>query len=87
MPHANALLGAAWASLAIRRHQVISALAWVLFASISQAAGGGLKSFFLKAVDPLFRKPGAGTELPFRIRGHRSEPKFGLDVGKALSSR
>lgn len=55
-------------------------------ATISQAAGGGLKSFFLKAVDPLFRKPGAGTELPFRIRGHRSEPKFGLDVGKALST-
>ncbi len=54
-------------------------------ATISEAAGGGLKSFFLKAVDPLFRKPGAGAELPFRIRGHRSAPKFGLDVGKALN--
>jgi hypothetical protein len=56
-------------------------------ATISEAAGGGLKSFFLKAVDPFFRKPGAGTELPIRIRGHRSQPKFGLDVGKALTPR
>ncbi len=56
-------------------------------ATISEAAGGGLKGFFLKAVDPLFRKPGAGTELPIRVRGHRSEPKFGLDVGKALTPR
>ena len=56
-------------------------------ATISEAAGGGVKGFFLKAVDPLFRKPGAGTELPIRVRGHRSEPKFGLDVGKALTPR
>lgn len=56
-------------------------------ATISEAAGGGLKSFFLKAVDPFFRKPGAGTELPIRIRGSRSQPKFGLDVGKALTPR
>jgi len=56
-------------------------------ATISQAAGGGLKGFFLKAVDPIFRKPGAGAELPIRIRGNRGEPKFGLDVGKALTPR
>ena len=56
-------------------------------ATISEAAGGGVKGFFLKAVDPLFRKPGAGTELPIRVRGHRREPKFGLDVGKALTPR
>jgi hypothetical protein len=56
-------------------------------ATISEAAGGGLKSFFLKAVDPFFRKPGAGTVLPIRIRGHRSQPKFGLDVAKALTPR
>ena len=56
-------------------------------ATISEAAGGGVKGFFLKAVDPLFRKPGAGTELPIRVRGHRSEPKFGLDVGKALTPK
>ena len=56
-------------------------------ATISEAAGGGVKGFFLKAVDPLFRKPGAGAEIPIRIRGFRSEPKFGLDVGKALTAR
>jgi hypothetical protein len=56
-------------------------------ATISQAAGGGMKGMFLKVIDPIFRKPGAGTELPIRVRGHRSEPKFGLDVGKALTPR
>jgi hypothetical protein len=56
-------------------------------ATVSQLAGGGVKSFLLKAVDPFFRKPGAGTQLPIRIRGHRSQPKFGLDVGKALTPR
>jgi hypothetical protein len=56
-------------------------------ATISQAAGGGLKGFFLKAIDPIFRKPGAGAELPIRVRGTRSEPKFGLDVAKALSPK
>ncbi len=56
-------------------------------ATISQAAGGGLKSFFLKAVDPLFRKPGAGAVLPIRIRGSRDDPKFGLDVGRVFGRR
>lgn len=53
-------------------------------ATISQAAGGGLKSFFLKAVDPLFRKRGAGAVLPIRIRGSRDQPKVGLDVGRVF---
>ena len=56
-------------------------------ATISQAAGGGLKSFFLKAVDPLFRKQGAGAVLPIRIRGSRDDPKFGLDVGRVFGRR
>ena len=53
-------------------------------ATISQAAGGGIKSFFLKAVDPLFRRNGAGAVVPIRIRGTRDQPKFGLDVGRTL---
>lgn len=53
-------------------------------ATISQAAGGGLKSFFLKAVDPLFRRQGAGAVLPIRIRGSRDEPRIGLDVGRVF---
>jgi hypothetical protein len=56
-------------------------------ATLSQAAGGGLKSIFLKIVDPFFRKKDAGAVLPIRIRGTRSDPKFGLDVGKALTPR
>jgi hypothetical protein len=41
----------------------------------------GWKSLLLKAVDPFFHKNGAGTELPFKITGTRSEPHFGLDFG------
>ncbi|HZQ94437.1 MAG TPA: hypothetical protein VFA67_05460 [Candidatus Sulfotelmatobacter sp.] len=41
----------------------------------------GWKSLLLKPVDPFFHKNGAGTELPFKITGTRSEPHFGLDFG------
>ena len=53
-------------------------------ATISQAAGGGVKSVLLKVVDPLFRRDGAGAIVPIRIRGSRSDPKFGLDFGRAF---
>ena len=56
-------------------------------ATISEAAGGGIKSFFLKAVDPFFRKGNAGTVLPIKVRGTRSEPKFGLDIVKAITPK
>lgn len=56
-------------------------------ATVSQAAGGGVKSVLLKVVDPLFRRDGAGAVLPIRIRGSRNEPKFGLDFGRALKRR
>jgi hypothetical protein len=39
----------------------------------------GWKSILLKPVDPFFHKEGAGTEVPFKITGTRSEPHFGLD--------
>jgi AsmA-like protein len=51
-----------------------------LQAPLSQVAGGGVKGFFLKAVDPFFREPGAGTVLPIKITGTRKDPKFGLDM-------
>jgi hypothetical protein len=54
----------------------------VLDATISEAAGGGMKSFFLKAVDPFFKKNGAGTSLPIKITGNRKDPKFGLELFK-----
>jgi len=41
----------------------------------------GWKSILLKPVDPFFSKNGAGTELPFKVTGTRSEPHFGLDFG------
>lgn len=56
-------------------------------ATISQAAGGGITSVFLKVVDPFFKKKGAGTVLPIRVRGTRSDPKFGLDVVKTLTPK
>jgi hypothetical protein len=56
-------------------------------ATLSQAAGGGVKSIFLKAVDPFFKKGNAGAVLPIKVRGTRSEPKFGLDVVKALTPK
>ncbi len=53
-------------------------------ATISQAAGGGLKGLFLKAVDPIFRKKGAGALVPIKIGGTRDKPQLGLDVGKVF---
>jgi len=53
-------------------------------ATVSQAAGGGMKSVLLKIVDPLFRKKGAGAVIPIRISGTAEDPKFGLDVGKVF---
>ena len=41
----------------------------------------GWKSLLMKPVDPFFNKDGAGTELPVKISGTKSEPKFGLDFG------
>jgi AsmA-like C-terminal region len=41
----------------------------------------GWKSILLKPVDPFFNKNGAGTELPVKITGTKSEPHFGLDFG------
>jgi len=41
----------------------------------------GWKSVLLKPVDPFFSKHGAGTEVPVKVTGTRSEPHFGLDFG------
>ena len=39
----------------------------------------GWKSVVLKPVDPFFSKHGAGTEVPVKVTGTKSEPHFGLD--------
>jgi hypothetical protein len=41
----------------------------------------GWKSKLLKPVDPFFSKHGAGTEIPVKITGTKSEPHFGIDFG------
>jgi hypothetical protein len=53
--------------------------AW-LEAKVSQMTTGW-KSILLKPVDPFFSKGGAGTEIPIRISGTQSAPRFGLDFG------
>jgi AsmA-like protein len=53
-------------------------------ASISKAAGGGVKGFFLKAVDPIFRKRGRGAIIPIDITGPREQPKFGVQWKKVF---
>ena len=49
-----------------------------LDAKLSQMTTGW-KSILLKPVDPFFSKNGAGTEVPIKITGTQSEPRFGLD--------
>ena len=49
-----------------------------LDAKLSQMTTGW-KSILLRPVDPFFSKNGAGTEVPVKITGTQSEPRFGLD--------
>jgi AsmA-like C-terminal region len=41
----------------------------------------GWKAILLKPVDPFFSKNGAGTEVPVRVTGTKSDPHFGTDFG------
>jgi hypothetical protein len=50
-------------------------------APLSKMVDSPWLSFLLKAVSPFFKK-GEGAEIPVRISGTKSEPKFGLDVLK-----
>ena len=52
-------------------------------ATVSQAAGG-VKGFFLKVVDPLFKRKGPGSVIPIHVRGTREKPQFGLDWKRAI---
>ena len=57
-----------------------------LDAKLSQMTTGW-KSILLKPVDHFFQKDGAGTEVPFKVTGTRSEPHFGLDFGRKEDSK
>jgi hypothetical protein len=48
-------------------------------AQVSQTTTG-IKSFFLKAVDPLFSKPGGGSRIFFHIGGTEKIPIYTLDL-------
>jgi hypothetical protein len=41
----------------------------------------GMKSFFMKALDPFFKGKDAGTVLAIKITGTKDHPSFGLDHG------
>jgi len=51
-------------------------------AKLSQMVASKWKSLLLKPVDPFFHKHGAGAEIPIKITGTKSAPKFGLDLRK-----
>jgi len=57
-----------------------------LDAKLSQMTTGW-KSILLKPVDPFFSKNRAGTQVPFKVTGTRSEPRFGLDFHHKAESR
>ena len=54
-------------------------------ASLAHMVDSPWLSTLLKVV-PLFRKRGGGAEIPVKIRGTKSDPKFGLDVLRSRSN-
>jgi hypothetical protein len=54
-------------------------------ATVSQMVGGW-KGFLLKPADRFFKKQGAGTLVPIRIRGTREHPDFSIDFNRLKSS-
>lgn len=48
-------------------------------AELSQATRG-VKSFFLKALDPFFKKKHAGAVIPIKLTGTYSHPSFGFAI-------
>jgi hypothetical protein len=40
----------------------------------------GYKSWLLKPIDPLFRKNGAGAQIPIKLGGTAHQPSFGLNM-------
>jgi hypothetical protein len=50
-------------------------------AKLSQMVASRWKGWLLKVADPFFQKHGAGAEIPVKITGTNTSPKFGLDIG------
>jgi len=49
-------------------------------AKVSQMVASKWKSILLKPADPFFKKNGARAEIPVKVSGTKSAPKFGLDL-------
>jgi hypothetical protein len=58
----------------------------IMQAKISETVTG-MKSVLLKAIDPLFRHKGGGSEIPIRIGGTVQSPSFGLDTKRVFSKK
>ena len=56
-------------------------------AKLSQMVASKWKSLVLKPVDPFFKKDGAGAEIPVKVSGTKSAPKFGLDLHQKTEKR
>jgi hypothetical protein len=54
-------------------------------ATVSQLVGGW-KGFLLKPADRIFKKDGAGTEVPIHVNGTREDPHFGVDLKRMKHS-
>lgn len=57
-----------------------------LEAKLSQTTTG-MKSLFLRLIDPLFEKKNAGAVLPIKITGTREHPSFGVDMGRVFARK
>jgi hypothetical protein len=57
-----------------------------MHATVSQMVGGW-RGILLKPADRFFKKDGAGTLVPIKIRGTRESPEFGLDLGGVKSTK
>ena len=47
---------------------------------LSRMVGSRVASLALKAISPIFKGQGQGADIPFRVSGTKSAPRFGLDV-------
>ena len=47
---------------------------------LSRMVQSRVASLALRAVSPLFKRKGGGADIPVRISGTRSAPKFGLEL-------
>jgi len=54
-------------------------------ATVSQMVGGW-KGILLKPADRLFKRDGAGAQIPIHINGTRESPNFGIDLDRLKST-